>query len=275
MRDHPSPPPFLRYVPTELAFGTSGLRGLVRDMTDLEVGINVRGFLAYLQERGEMAPGESVALARDLRETDPSTGQSSSPRIARAVVRAVTDDDPGVSGGAVLHCGQIPTPALACYAMAQGRVGIMVTGSHIPADRNGVKFFKKSGEVLKSDEAGILAAVARVRVAEYARTAEVSAFDADGMLKTAPALPSRPFHAEAAAQHYRQRYLGLFAGERPLAGMRLVVYQHSAVGRDLLVEILEALGASVTPVDRSETFVSIDTEEVRPADDFAPAAISG
>ncbi len=64
MRDHPSPPPFLRYVPMELAFGTSGLRGLVRDMTDLEVGINVRGFLAYLQERGEMAPGEPVAPAR-------------------------------------------------------------------------------------------------------------------------------------------------------------------------------------------------------------------
>jgi len=32
----------------------------------------------------------------------------------------------------------------------------MVTGSHIPADRNGIKFTKRSGEILKSDEPGIL-----------------------------------------------------------------------------------------------------------------------
>ena len=31
----------------------------------------------------------------------------------------------------------------------------MVTGSHIPFDRNGIKINKSVGEVLKSDEAGI------------------------------------------------------------------------------------------------------------------------
>ncbi len=30
-------PTFLTYIPCELRFGTSGLRGLVREMTDLEV----------------------------------------------------------------------------------------------------------------------------------------------------------------------------------------------------------------------------------------------
>ena len=41
-------PTFLTYIPCELRFGTSGLRGLVREMTDLEVYINTRGFLDYL-----------------------------------------------------------------------------------------------------------------------------------------------------------------------------------------------------------------------------------
>ena len=33
----------------------------------------------------------------------------------------------------------------------------MVTGSHIPADRNGIKFNKCSGEILKQDEARMMA----------------------------------------------------------------------------------------------------------------------
>ena len=44
--------------------------------------------------------------------------------------------------------------------------------------------------------------------------------------------------------------------------MKLLAYQHSAVGRDLLVEILQKLGAEVTPAGRSETFVPIDTEAI-------------
>jgi phosphomannomutase len=40
------------------------------------------------------------------------------------------------------------------------------------------------------------------------------------------------------------------------------VYQHSAVGRDLLVEILQRLGAEVVSGGRSDTFVPIDTENI-------------
>jgi len=31
----------------------------------------------------------------------------------------------------------------------------MVTGSHIPEDRNGIKYTKREGEILKHDEVGI------------------------------------------------------------------------------------------------------------------------
>ncbi len=43
-------PRFRGHHPRPLAFGTSGLRGLVADITDLEAYINTRGFLDYLFE---------------------------------------------------------------------------------------------------------------------------------------------------------------------------------------------------------------------------------
>src|SRR5258708_10787047 len=39
--------------PVRLAFGTSGLRGLVNDMTDLEIFSNTTVFLHYLEEGGD------------------------------------------------------------------------------------------------------------------------------------------------------------------------------------------------------------------------------
>ena len=47
-----------------------------------------------------------------------------------------------------------------------------------------------------------------------------------------------------------------------LRGKRILVDQQSAVGRDLLVEVLERLNAQVIAVGRSATFVPIDTENI-------------
>jgi phosphomannomutase len=245
----------------ELQFGTSGLRGLVRDMTDREVYVNTRGFIRFLSDGGAIAPGQVIALAEDLRSVDPSTGLASSPRIARAVARAVRD-----AGLVVLHCGCIPTPALAHFAMhaAGGPIPcIMVTGSHIPADRNGIKFYGAHGEVLKEDEDAILAAVARSRAEERARDVDTP-FDEHGMFREPPPPETRVAAAETL---YWRRYVEPFAGRAPLRGLRVVHYQHSAVGRDLLARILGDLGAEVIAEARSDAFVPIDTEDVSPDDE--------
>ena len=54
--------------PVRLAFGTSGLRGRVTDITDLEAYINARGFLDFLISTGGAVPGGCVALGGDLRQ---------------------------------------------------------------------------------------------------------------------------------------------------------------------------------------------------------------
>jgi phosphomannomutase len=240
-------PRFRGRRPGELAFGTSGLRGLVSEMTDLEVYVNTRGFLEYLLERREIYRGDPVSAAGDLR---PSTE-----RILGSVARAIED-----AGFRLDYLGRIPTPALLFRATSQRRASVMVTGSHIPFDRNGVKFARPTGEVMKLDEAGILAAVSGVRAWEYARAGAESAFGDDGML-----LPERarvlPEASTLGRESYVRRYLDFFP-EDALAGKRVVAYQHSAVGRDLLVEILRGLGADVLPMERSDSFIPIDTENI-------------
>jgi phosphomannomutase len=39
-----------------------------------------------------------------------------------------------------VNCGKIPSPAVALFGLENKIPAIMVTGSHIPDDRNGIKF---------------------------------------------------------------------------------------------------------------------------------------
>jgi phosphomannomutase len=235
--------------PEELTFGTSGLRGLVADMTDLECYINVRGFLDFLRSGESASDNKIVYLAGDLRH--------STPRILQSVFKAIED-----SGHQPIYCGLIPTPAVAYYALEQGSPCIMVTGSHIPDDRNGIKFYKQSGEVLKEDELGIKESVARIRSDLYNTQIEDSIFTADGSLKRLPSIPDQ----DPAANHaYADRYKEVF-GSEVFKNKKIVFYQHSAVGRDSLVQLFESLGATVVPTGRTEKFIPIDTENVTTQD---------
>lgn len=225
-------------------FGTSGVRGLARAMTDMLCHAYATAFLQYLRDIGEFADGDKVSLAGDLR--------ISTPRILAACATAVRD-----CRGEVVYCGRTPTPALALYAMGSGIPSIMVTGSHIPADRNGIKFYRPHGEVLKSDEAGIVGQTVRI---------DPSRYDVDGGLNAPVALPEVHDVEDA----YIARYVDHFGAEA-LSGLTIGVYQHSAVGRDLLVRAVEALGGVAVPFGRSEQFVPVDTEAIR-REDVALAA---
>lgn len=237
----------------QLRFGTSGLRDQVIHMTDQECYINARGFISFLMERGEITGGGKVAIGGDRRD--------STPRIIAAVGRAIED-----SGCEAICCGRVPSPTLAYFAMEQVIPSIMVTGSHIPGDRNGIKFTKRSGEVLKSDESDILRNVARIREEVYSLSEEKSFFNKSGRFKEK--LKSlTPYHEEEAIGIYIRRYLSVFP-EDALKGVKLVFYQHSAVGRDIIQSIFEGLGAEVIPVSRSDIFVPVDTENISPETRF-------
>ena len=227
---------------TGVRFGTSGARGLATQMTDRVCYAYTLGFLQYLQSIGELTrTGTEVAVAGDLR---PSTD-----RIMEAVWRAAQ----GMSLTPV-NCGKIPSPAVALHGLTRRIPAIMVTGSHIPDDRNGIKFNKCAGEILKEDEAGITGQIVEL---------DDALFDSGGTFAGPPQTP-RPARSEA-RDAYVSRYVAAFSRDA-LEGRRIGVYQHSAVGRDLLVEVLTAVGARVTPLGRSDRFVPVDTEAIRPED---------
>ena len=250
----------LSYEPRELQFGTSGRRGAVVHLTQLEIYINAMGELQYLQSislaGGGIVRGEDFYFGTDLR---PSSRQyieefGGNGEICQAIECAIRD-----AGMRPLYLGTIPTPALASYALARSKGSIMVTGSHIPFDRNGYKLNTSAGELLKEHEAPIDASVRRVREQLYAEPFENSRFNERGLFKWGHRdLPAATGEAQA---EYADRYLNFFE-DRGLRGKRIAVYQHSAVGRDLLVEILERLGAKAIPIGRSESFVPIDTENI-------------
>ncbi|MCG6863092.1 MAG: hypothetical protein LJE70_17735, partial [Chromatiaceae bacterium] len=246
----------LDYEPVASRFGTSGVRALVKDLTDLEVYSLTLGTLRYLESTGKVQarnrPLESlrIPIGGDLR---PSTG-----RILGATARAVLD-----AGYQLDYVGRLPTPALTYYSLDNGILSFMCTGSHIPVDRNGQKANRCDGEVLKSDEQGIVDAVQEVRQREYHRAAEASMFDVTGMLKPEhrPPLPSVNRAAEVL---YVERYQQVFP-RNALKGKRILFYEYSAVGRELLPLILEHSGAEVIRAGRSDEFVPIDTEAISEA----------
>ncbi len=221
-------------------FGTSGARGLVVDMTDRVCFAYTTAFLDYLEAENLIQAGSSVAVAGDYRP--------SSPRIMQAVGLAIEK-----AGFKPVNCGFVPTPAVAAYAMQRGIASMMVTGSHIPDDRNGIKFYKPEGEILKHDEQGMCSRTVAL---------DEDLFDEQGMMKESFAWADETHDAYT---EFVQRYMNFFP-QNCLKGKRIGVYEHSSVARGVLADVMQGLGADVVKLGFSETFIPVDTEAVREED---------
>ncbi len=174
-------------------FGTSGVRGLVSELTETLVRDYTRAFLSSCYT------GSDLYVGRDLRP--------SSPEIAGWIIKEAL-----AGGFNVFDCGALPTPALAFAA--KGYAAIMVTGSHIPADRNGI-------EILR----------AKRRDHQIRR-------DPDPWPRSATPGPNGTHAAQRhtcdASTAFIERVTRTAYGANALSGLRVGVYEHSSVARDLL-----------------------------------------
>ncbi|MBB4103824.1 phosphomannomutase [Allorhizobium borbori] len=214
-----------------LKFGTSGLRGLSIDLKGRAAAVYATAFARHLVNAGLAKAGDPILVGRDFRD--------SSPEIAATAIGALAR-----CGLVPLDVGAIPTPALALYGLSLKAASIMVTGSHIPADRNGIKFYRPDGEIDKADELAIAAQAAAI--------SDIDATPGVGEDRS----------NDAIALFYGRNISVL--PDNALNGLKIGVYQHSTVARDLLVDVLRHYGAEVTPLGRSETFIPVDTEAVSP-----------
>jgi phosphomannomutase len=210
-----------------IKFGTSGARGLVTDFTPEVCTAFALGFLDAMQKRFTF---KKVAVAMDNRP--------SSPDMASTICGAIKK-----SGYEVYFYGVLPTPALALQSMKDNIPSIMITGSHIPFDRNGIKFYTPIGEISKDDESEIIN-----------NTNQIISIKSN-----------LPQIKDNASINYMNRYANFF-GSNCLNGLKIGIYEHSSAGRDLYAKLFTTLGAKVISLGRSDEFVPIDTEAVADID---------
>lgn len=220
----------MKYVASDIfknsgiKFGTSGARGLVEDFTP---EVCVAFTIAFLTTMRAEFKFSKVSIGIDRRP--------SSPEIAAACCAAAAALEIEVE-----YFGVLPTPALALQSMQAKQPAIMVTGSHIPFDRNGIKFYRPDGEISKQDEALIVNSNSELPDNTF---------------------PYLPKETKTAQTLYIERYLNIVKTGL-LCGKRVGIYQHSSAGRDLYKELFESLGAEVIILGRCDKFVPIDTEAV-------------
>lgn len=211
-----------------IAFGTSGARGLV---SDFRPDVCVAFTVAFITSIDKEFSFNTVALAIDNRPSSYAIAQACAEGLRQLNLN-------------VVYYGVIPTPALAYKAMQDDMPSIMVTGSHIPFDRNGLKFYRPDGEITKSDEQTILS-----------NSAEFNPVSDLVKLKV----------SKAAERAYIKRYADLFSHDA-LVGKKIGIYEHSSAGRNIYPVLFEQLGAEVVLIGRSDTFIPIDTEAVSETD---------
>jgi len=189
-------------------FRAYDIRGIVgQSLTDATVYHIGRAFAA-------------AAAARNIREVVVAAdGRLSGPSLKQILIQGLTD-----SGCQVLDIGYVPTPVL--YFAAHQRddqTGIMITGSHNPADYNGFKMML-GGETLSGDQ-----------IQDLARCIERQAYvDGTGT--------AQPLAIERA---YSERILKDINLKRP---MKVVVDCGNGIAGGIAPELLEQLGCEVIPL---------------------------
>lgn len=201
------------------AVAMDGVEGEPCELTDEVVERIIGGFACWLSEKaGKPCTALTVSVGRDSR--------LSGPRIRDAVTRTLS-----TAGIRVLDCGLSSTPAMFMTTVdLQCDGAVQITASHHPWHRNGLKFFLPSGGIEGSDVTAIL---------EKAEAGE----------KPAPAagtVEAVPYMTQYAARLRDLIVSESDNGDRPLAGLHIVVDAGNGAGGFYATEVLEPLGADVS-----------------------------
>ena len=182
-------------------------------------------FVRWLVQDLEREPQElTVAVGRDSRISGPALLAALSEGIA-------------AQGARVLDFGLASTPAMFMSTVTPGYGcdgALMLTASHLPAHRNGCKFFTARGGLNRED---ITALLTLAESGETGLSAERGSIDAiDFMSVYSSQLVERIRQGVAHPQH----------PDQPLRGLHIVVDAGNGAGGFFVDRVLEPLGADIT-----------------------------
>ena len=206
------------------------------------------GFVKFLSAKLGKAPSElTVAVGHDSR--------ISAPQLKTAAIKALSSN-----GVKILDCGLASTPAMfmsIIFDETKADGSIMLTASHLPFNRNGMKFFTKDGGLEKADIKEVLTFAAQVEEVD-AQINNVDKFDLIGL------------YSNHLCKIIRDK-LGM--GAEPLKGMKIVVDAGNGGGGFFATKVLIPLGADTTGSQFLEPDGMFPNHIPNPEDKKAMAAI--
>ncbi|MEG1991023.1 MAG: phosphomannomutase/phosphoglucomutase [Christensenella sp.] len=173
-------------------------------------------FAKWLLARGNS--DIKIAIGTDSRVTGPA--------LKQACIDGFTD-----MGAAVIDCGMASTPAMFMTTVTEGFMcdgAVMVTASHLPMNRNGLKFFTAQGGLEKGDIAELIKIANDIT--KCGKTAEVK--NADFMSVYASILKNK-IRSATGEQH-------------PFNGFKIIVDAGNGAGGFYVDKVLKPLGADTT-----------------------------
>lgn len=195
-----------------------GIEGENVNLTPLASNIIAQSFAVWLSKKtGKAVESLTIGIGRDSR----ITGEA----LANAAMSGLSS-----CGVKVVDCGMATTPAMfmsIVFPETKFDGSIMVTASHLPFNRNGLKFFDNDGGLEHEDITAILEGAAGL--SEKSGTSSAQKFDLISL------------YANHLVNTIKK---GVNSGEKPLAGLKIVVDAGNGAGGFFVSKILDILGAN-------------------------------
>lgn len=177
----------------------------------------------------------STKKNKPLDELTISIGNDS--RLSADTMRAAIIKGLTVLGCRVLNCGLASTPAMFVSTIAKGYEydgAIMITASHLPFNRNGMKFFINEGGLNKGDITDIL------------NIAEAGTFKNSPVVGQVSDVDFISVYAESIVDKIRSSVNSPINYLQPLSGFKIIVDAGNGAGGFFVDKVLAPLGANTT-----------------------------
>ncbi len=247
-----------------------GVEGEPVNLTPAACSLIAQGFLVWLCQKTGKAPEDlTITIGRD-------------PRLSGESLLQAFTDGLKAFGTRTIDCGLASTPAMfmsTVFPEISADGAVMVTASHLPFNRNGLKFFSKDGGLDKKDIARILTAAENnekpAALREGASSGRPHAGSASSAADQAVASKgSQPALMDLYSAHLRGLIQKAVPGEKPLSGLKIAVDCGNGAGGFYVSKVLQPLGADTSASQFLEPDGRFPNHIPNPENEAAMAAIT-
>ena len=240
----------------ERLFGTDGVRGVANKELTAKLALDLGAAAGHWAvEEGLRAEGRGLRWESASADSLPQPSALSpqpfifigrDTRLSGDMLEAALAAGLAASGVDVVNVGVVPTPAVAQLVLARGaRAGVVISASHNPFEDNGIKFFGPNGKKLPD------------RVED-----EIEALmqNFDSLPKPTGGAIGRITETREPVADYVAKLKATIAGEKPLAGLKLVLDCANGAAYELAPQIFRELGAEITLLFAEPDGVNINVD---------------